>query len=149
MLKSAKWASLVECENLEALKNLPVPLPRSTQAGPTSCSSSWRDLKREGPNQILRENGKRTPRQYAAQGAELLAESAFPPCMAIHQGWSAKGARSALCPAFVSLNCRRKTSRGAQKMAKTAPHRLRAAPRKRRDRRFVTSSPKYRPLCVR
>lgn len=81
MLKSAKWASLVECENLEALKNLPVRLPRSTQAAraPVLLKQVARFETSEGPNEILRENGKRTLRQYAAQGAELLAESAFPP----------------------------------------------------------------------
>ncbi|HEV2042112.1 MAG TPA: CusA/CzcA family heavy metal efflux RND transporter [Casimicrobiaceae bacterium] len=49
-------------ENLEALKNLPVPLPPSTQAGRAPDILLKQVAKfelSEGPNQISRENGKR------------------------------------------------------------------------------------------
>ncbi len=49
-------------ENLEALKNLPVPLPPSTQNGRETAillKQVARFVMSEGPNQISRENGKR------------------------------------------------------------------------------------------
>jgi cobalt-zinc-cadmium resistance protein CzcA len=49
-------------ENIEALKNLPVPLPSAAQAGPTPAILLKQVAQfefSEGPNQISRENGKR------------------------------------------------------------------------------------------
>ena len=49
-------------ENLEALKNLPVPLPPSAQTGRAPAillKQVARFVLSEGPNQISRENGKR------------------------------------------------------------------------------------------
>ena len=46
-------------ENLEALKNLPVPLPPSAQTGRAPAVQVARFELSEGPNQISRENGKR------------------------------------------------------------------------------------------